>query len=42
MKYAVEARIFDNGKIIAKVRPALDGEVSSYVAMKTGASAPPS
>ena len=28
MKYAVEARIFDNGKIVAKVRPALDGEES--------------
>lgn len=28
MKYAVEARIFDNGKIIAKVRPAEDGEES--------------
>lgn len=26
MKYAVEARIFDNGKIVAKVRPAEDGE----------------
>lgn len=26
MKYAVEARIFDNGKIIAKVRLAEDGE----------------
>lgn len=26
MKYAVEARIFNNGKIVAKVRPAVDGE----------------
>lgn len=26
MKYAVEARIFNNGKIVAKVRPARDGE----------------
>ena len=25
-KYAVEARIFDNGKIVAKVRPAREGE----------------
>lgn len=35
MKYAVEARIFDNGKIIAKVRPALDGEVSSCTEART-------
>lgn len=28
MKYAVEARIFNNGKIIAKVRQAEDGEES--------------
>lgn len=29
MKYAVEARIFNNGKIIAKVRPAEDWEEDS-------------
>ena len=28
MKYAVEARIFDNGRIVAKVRPAKEGETS--------------
>ena len=28
MKYAVEAKIFNNGKIVAKVRPARDGEES--------------
>jgi hypothetical protein len=28
MKYAVEAKIFSNGKIVAKVRPARDGEES--------------
>lgn len=26
MKYAVEARIFDNGRIVSKVRPAKEGE----------------
>lgn len=26
MKYAVEARIFNGGKIVAKVRPAQEGE----------------
>lgn len=26
MSYAVEARVFHNGKIVAKVRPALPGE----------------
>lgn len=26
MKYAVEARIFNNGKIVAKMRPAEQGE----------------
>ena len=26
MKYAVEARIFNSGKIISRVRPAMDGE----------------
>ncbi len=29
MKYAVEARIFNNGRIITKTRPALDGEESN-------------
>ena len=28
MKYAVEAKIFNNGKIVARVRPAYDGEES--------------
>ncbi len=28
MKYAVEAKIFNNGKIVAKVRQALEGEES--------------
>lgn len=28
MKYAVEARIFNNGRIVAKARPAKDGEES--------------
>lgn len=28
MKYAVEARIFNNGRIVAKLRPAIDGEES--------------
>lgn len=28
MKYAVEARIFNNGRIVAKVRAAKDGEES--------------
>ncbi len=26
MKYAVEAKVFNNGRIVAKVRPALEGE----------------
>lgn len=34
MKYAVEARIFNNGKIIAKVRPAEDGEESHMTETK--------
>lgn len=34
MKYAVEARIFNNGKIIAKVRLAEDGEESSMTETK--------
>ena len=29
MKYAVEARIFNNGKIVAKIRPAEQGEESN-------------
>ena len=28
MRYAVEAKIFNNGKIVARVRPAYDGEES--------------
>ncbi|MEG0595106.1 MAG: hypothetical protein RR514_07795 [Christensenella sp.] len=31
MKYAVEGRVFDNGKIIAKVRLARQGEGSEYI-----------
>ena len=34
MKFAVEARIFNNGKIIAKVRPAEDGEESCMAETK--------
>ena len=30
MKYAVEAKIFNNGKAVARVRPAMDGEEDSY------------
>ena len=30
MKYAVEAKIFSNGKIVAKMRAAEDGETDSY------------
>ncbi len=30
MKYAVEARIFNNGRIVAKVRDAEEGEESSF------------
>lgn len=33
MKYAVEARIFDNGRIVTKVRPAEDGETNHSVYM---------
>ena len=29
MKYAVEARIFNNGRIVSKIRPADDGEMDS-------------
>lgn len=35
MKYAVEARIFNNSKIIAKVRPAEDGEENSMNETRT-------
>lgn len=35
MRYAVEARIFDNGKIIVRVRPAAEGEEDSYTEMRT-------
>lgn len=28
MKYAVEAKVFDNGRMVARVRPARDGEES--------------
>lgn len=35
MKYAVEARIFGNGKIVAKVRPAADGEESGCTETRT-------
>lgn len=30
MKYAVEARIFNNGKIMAKMREAREGEEDTY------------
>jgi len=30
MKYAVEAKIFDNGKVMARVRLARDGEESGH------------
>ena len=30
MKYAVESKIFNNGKAVVKVRPARDGEEDSY------------
>lgn len=29
MKYAVEARVFSNGMVVSKVRPAVDGEENS-------------
>lgn len=35
MKYAVEARIFNNGKIVAKVRPAFDDEESGCTEART-------
>lgn len=28
MKYAVEARVFSNGMVVSKIRPAANGEVS--------------
>lgn len=31
MKYAVEARIFNNGRIVTKIRPALDGEENNSI-----------
>ena len=30
MRYAVETRIFNNGKMVAKVREAMEGEEDSY------------
>lgn len=35
MKYAVEARIFYNGKIVAKMRPAEPGEENNYHETRT-------
>ncbi|CAK7002704.1 hypothetical protein [Tissierella sp.] len=35
MKYAVEARIFNNGKIVTKVREAEDGETSGCKETRT-------
>ena len=35
MKYAVEAKIFNNGKIVARVRPAYDGEESGCTETKS-------
>ncbi len=35
MKYAVEARIFNNGKIVTKVRKAEDGEESGCKETRT-------
>lgn len=35
MKYAVEARVFNNGKIVAKVRPAEDGEKDRHMETNT-------
>lgn len=34
-KYAVEARIFNSGKIVAKVRQAEDGEESGHKETRT-------
>lgn len=35
MKYAVEARVFHNGKIVAKMREAREGEENSYTEIRT-------
>ncbi|WP_302789037.1 hypothetical protein [Anaerostipes caccae] len=35
MKYAVEARIFNNGKIMAKLREALPGEEANCTETRT-------
>lgn len=35
MKYAVEARIFGDNRIVAKVRSAEDGETSGYTQTRT-------
>ncbi len=35
MKYAVEARIFNNGKIVAKVRPAAENEKEGLTETRT-------
>lgn len=35
MRYAVEARIFNNGKIMAKLREALPGEESNCTETRT-------
>lgn len=35
MEYAVEARIFNNGRIVAKVRPAEKGEESGRTETRT-------
>lgn len=35
MKYAVEAKIFNNGKIVARVRPARDGEEGGCTETRT-------
>ena len=35
MKYAVEAKIFNSGKIVARVRPARDGEESGCTETRT-------
>lgn len=35
MKYAVEARVFGNGEVVAKVRPATPDDVKSYRRTRT-------
>lgn len=35
MKWAVEAKIFNGGKIVAKIRPAKDGEVEGCTETRT-------